>query len=195
MRVLLVSIFLVACSHPLTVSADPAVKAAAAPVVRDAEATARDVLSALARKDWAALADLAGPQGIRFTPYSWIEPTKDVVLDRAALRAVGTDPTVRTWGEWDGSGDPITMTSKDYIARFVWNADFTKAPLVLAPKTPGSLTSNQDTVYPKATIFAAYDPGGDPQYGGMDWAGLRVVLEQVGGEWRCVGILHEEWMI
>jgi len=35
----------------------------------------------------------------------------------------------------------------------------------------------------------------DPQYGGMDWQSLRLVLLPDGDSWRLVGVIHDEWTI
>ena len=36
-------------------------------------------------------------------------------------------------------------------------------------------------------------PGFDPQYEGMDWSSLRLVIEKYNSEWRLVDLIHGEW--
>ena len=38
-----------------------------------------------------------------------------------------------------------------------------------------------------------HDPGEDPQYEGMDWRSLRLVMVPDGEDWRLVGVVHAEW--
>ena len=47
----------------------------------------------------------------------------------------------------------------------------------------------------RAMVVEYHFPGFDPQYGGLDWASLRLVFQEFEGRWVLVGIIHDEWTI
>jgi len=49
--------------------------------------------------------------------------------------------------------------------------------------------------YPTASFVEFHFTGFDPQYGGIDWSSLRLVFENVGGNWLLIGIVHDGWTI
>ncbi|MDD5470267.1 MAG: hypothetical protein PHO92_05750, partial [Candidatus Peribacteraceae bacterium] len=61
------------------------------------------------------------------------------------------------------------------------------------PSARGNVLDNARDVYPGAQIVEYHFPGFDPQYEGMDWSSLRLVLEKFNSEWRLVGLIHDEW--
>ena len=108
-----------------------------------------------------------------------------------------TDTTLYHWGRYDGSGDPMDLTFADYFARFVYDQDYaqpeqTSVNLRLGQ---GNSIDNSAQFYPNATIIEYHFSGFDPQYQGMDWRSLRIVLEQHNGQWFVVGIIHDQWTI
>ena len=77
-------------------------------------------MDALKRRDGAALAAVAHPsKGVRFTPYAYVTPAKDIVLSRAELPSAYSDTRIRTWGITSGKGDPITATFSEYSKQYV----------------------------------------------------------------------------
>jgi hypothetical protein len=191
----------VAVAAPATAAAPVAIadddgpaKPPPAPTADAARARALEVVAALKAKDMGALAALVDPdEGVRFTPYSYVDAQADVLLHADELRRAANDPTVRRWGSFDGSGTPIDMTFAQYYARFVFDVDFTKAtdrPVDFGENTQ----DNAAEVYgPSARIVELYWPG--DQNAGMDWRALRVVLEPKKGVYYVVGIVHAEWTI
>jgi hypothetical protein len=89
------------------------------------------------------------------------------------------------------------MTFQDYYARFVYDVDFAQPEVVGFDETVGrgNTINNIATVYPLAVTVEYHFEGFDPQYAGLDWRSLRLVLEEYGGDWVVVGIVHDEWTI
>jgi len=155
-------------------------------------------LDALKRRDGPALAAVAHPsKGVRFTPYPFVNPARDVVLQRGDLSTAYTDTRMRTWGISDGKGDPITLTFTGYNARFIWSRDFLATSKTAYNKTIGTGNSMDNTaqVYPNAVLFEAYDAGPDPSMESVQWQSLRLFFEKDGPEWYLVGVVHGEWTI
>jgi uncharacterized coiled-coil protein SlyX len=77
--------------------------------------TSLDVLEALDTKDMVALANLSHPlTPVRFTPYAYVNPSTDLSFAASAFQALISDTTIYTWGEYDGSGDPLNLTFDAY---------------------------------------------------------------------------------
>jgi hypothetical protein len=167
-------------------------------------ARAAQAVLALRDRDLDRIADLAHPvKGVTFSPYTYVRPLQgapgeaDLVFSASQIRSLWSDSTVYSWGNFDGSGDPINMTFQDYYARFVYDVDFAQPEVVGFDETVGrgNTINNIATVYPLAVTVEYHFEGFDPQYAGLDWRSLRLVLEEYGGDWVVVGIVHDEWTI
>lgn len=164
-------------------------------VTQTKEEVADAILDAFANEDSPAIAGLAHPEGVRFTAYTYVNATTDQELDSAEFAGIYADPTIRNWGEEQGSGFPIDKTFADYVERYVWDQDYRTAPVVEwnQPADEGSMIDNAADVYPSAEIVKYHFTGFDPQYEGMDWRSLRLVLLPVDGSWKLRGMIHDQW--
>lgn len=160
------------------------------------ESVAAAIVKSFARKDWDTLSSFVAPAGVRFTPYTHVDPLGDVTLSPSEIAAFGTDDAMRTWGTTEGSGEPIEMTNAEYLARYVWDHDYRTAPDVRwnTAQNHGSVIDNVQEIYPGASTVEYHFPGFDDQYGGMDWRSLRLVLAQDDdGNYVLYGVIHDEW--
>ena len=157
-------------------------------------AMAADVAQILQNEDMAALSALAHPtDGIRFSPYTWVENNHQV-FSAAALPNLLSDNSVYFWGIEDGTGDNIDKTPQEYFDRFVTARDFT-SPDDIQYNTVvarGSLLNNIPTFYPNA-IFVEFYVEGTAQFGGLDWRSQYIVMEEYNGDWYVVAIVNGEW--
>ncbi len=154
------------------------------------------VIELIRDQDFATLSTYVHPSnGLRFTPYPFINLGTDLIMSTAQVSAFGTDPTVYNWGNLDGSGDPINLTPMDYYNMFVYNADFATPEMMSwnAPIGSGNMINNLPSIYPTADYVEFYFSGFNPAYSGMDWTGLTLVFEQVGPTWYLVGVVHGQW--
>ena len=77
------------------------------------------------------LAALVHPvKGVRFSAYGYIDKDVDLVFKRALMSRLLDSKKIYTWGEYDGTGDPIKMRFAKYYAAFVYDRDFARAPQV-----------------------------------------------------------------
>lgn len=168
-----------------------------------ASLAARAIL-AIRDHDLAELAGLVHPvKGVTFSPYTSVRPlqgapgTADLVFSPAQLRSLWSDPTVYAWGTFDGSGEPIELPFRAYYERFVYDVDFAQPDVIGFDATigQGNTINNIATVYPNAVTVEYHFEGFDPEYAGMDWRSLRLVIEEYEGNWYVVGIVHDEWTI
>jgi hypothetical protein len=156
--------------------------------------TTRQAIEALKNRDMVRLAGMAHPEkGVVFSPYGRVD-ANSVVLKPDQLLSALTDPTIRLWGNYDGTGDPIELTFAAYFDRFVYSYDFANAPQISYNQPIKELYYEED--FDPGSIMVEYHfPGFEPQYEGMDWQSLRLVFEQHDQTWYLVGILHNQWMI
>lgn len=160
------------------------------------KACAAVAIAALKRHDTATLAALAHPtKGVRFTPYAYVDTIDDVVLRAAELRGAELRATRRSWGEFDGSGEPIELSFSGYLQRFVYSGNFASvSPSYDAPIRSSNTDDNSREAYPAATIVEYYLPGTAPTEG-MDWMSLKLIFETEEGVPYVVGVIHSEWTI
>ena len=160
--------------------------------------TSLAVMQTIKDQDMNALAAYVHPtQGVRFSPYGYIDTVNHLSFAGISLPALLTDPTMYTWGSFDGSGDPINYKFSDYYDDFVYDEDYLN-PQIIGNNTiigTGNLINNIATVYPAASFVEFHFTGFDPQYTGLDWSSLILVFENVSGNWLLVGIVHSQWTI
>ncbi|MEI7885458.1 MAG: hypothetical protein WCI30_08930 [Clostridia bacterium] len=160
--------------------------------------TSLNVMQAIKDKDMNALAAYVHPTlGVRFSPYAHIDLVNHLSFAAINLPALLTDPTVYTWGSFDGSGDPINYKFSDYYDNFIYDEDYLN-PHLIGNNTiigKGNLINNIATAYPSASFVEFHFTGFDPQYTGLDWTSLILVFENVSGNWLLVGIVHSQWTI
>lgn len=167
-------------------------------------ARAAQIIMILKAGDLGALADRVHPEkGVRFSPYTYVRAVpdapegEDLLFSAAQIPGLAADPTIYHWGRFDGSGEPIDLTFAEYYDRFIYDAKFAAPDVVGFAETvgKGNTINNIADVYPLAITVEYHFEGIDPQYAGLDWRSLRLVLEEMDGTWYLVGIVHDEWTI
>lgn len=160
--------------------------------------TACAVLHALKEEDYSQVASFVHPEkGVTFTPYSAVDPERDLTLSAAQIQGLAEDPQVYTWGFEDGRGDPIQMTIAQYVDRYVFNQDYTQASEIGIDQVmiSGNALENLAAAYPGCRFVDFCIPGIDPANEGMDWCSLKLVFEPGESGWLLVGMVHGEWTI
>jgi hypothetical protein len=160
----------------------------------------KETIDAMMQKDMVKLAKLVHPEkGVQFSPYAYVDTTKNVRVKAADLAALWKDAKKINWGELDGSGSPIELTFAEYFQKFVYDHDFAKAPKIGYNKIIGksTTTNNLFTVYPKDKFITVeyHFEGFDKKFAGQDWASLRLVYENTGADWFLVAVVHDQWTV
>lgn len=156
------------------------------------------VLEALKAGDTAALAALVDPDlGVTFTPYSTVDHGHDLTFLPDQLSQAGASETRYVWGYTQGKGDSISLTLPEYMDRYVFNTDYTRAPVIGVDRvlSSGNSLENVSDAYPGARFVEYYFPELDPGSGGLDWCSLKLVFQARDRAYRLVGIIHGEWTI
>ncbi len=156
------------------------------------------ILLAIKNKDYQSVANHVHPvAGLRFSPYGFIDTIHDVVLkpDELIKEAGNKTQANKTWGEFDGSGEPIRMTLDKYMEAFVYDVDFAQPEIIKVNEVigKGNSLNNLTLVYPGADFTESYFSGFDKKYEGMDWRSLRLVYKLIDGNYYLAGIIHDQW--
>lgn len=155
------------------------------------------VVEILRERDLRSLAEWIDPeQGLRFSPYSYINKDSDLIFKADELPTFN-DTNKLLWGSEDGSGDPIELTFRDYYDKFVYKYDFADAPNVSVNKIMGlgNAEFNGTEIYPNASYIEFHFPGFDKEFDGMDWQSLVLVFVPYNEEWKLTAIVHGQWTI
>jgi hypothetical protein len=187
-----------ATASPAASTAASAAPASAGEIRQQVEAAAAKAVTALKERDWAALALAAHPEkGVRISPYVHVDTKQDVVLTREEIKRLQDDKTLRTWGTYDGSGEPIKLTFAEYYEKFLYNHDYAKPEKSTYDEAigKGNTVNNIKEVYPGSHFVEYYFSGFDPKVQGMDWASLILVFEEKGGTWYLTGLVRNQWTI
>ena len=144
-----------------------------------------DNLSKVISKDW-----------VRFSPYSYVDIDKHIVLRKDIKEAFDSEVKyVR--GSEDGTGDPIILSFKDYLKKYVYDIDFA----TIAERNEdtilqrGNMINNIEDIYTGASTIEFFVPGINPEYEGMDRRSLTLILQQENWEWKIKAIVHSQWTI
>ena len=159
-----------------------------------------NILATLKNKNYSAFANYIHPQiGIRFSPYAYVDTIRDIRFTRQKFinEVTGSEQDMIVWGEFTGTGDPITMRLDNYLKRFVYDVDFVKPEKRSVNEFLGSGNSlnNLDSVYKDCDFTESYFSGFEKKYEGMDWKTLRLVFKERNKKFFLVGIIHDEWTI
>lgn len=148
-------------------------------------------------------------QGVRFAPYYYLESTNRILTNQQFITEWSASPSLtKQWGIKDGGEEgvdqSIKLTLADYLKQYVLDFPYsTQATVTLIQtqndfKSSGNLINNVLTTYPPAQyqVVEYHQAGIDPQYGGMDWTSLMVVLErQNNQQWALAALIHGSWTI
>lgn len=206
--VLAIIFFAVACKSKSTKKEEPVVttiSAADSALLKQQRDSAllsltKDVLTVIKNKNYDSLALFIDPvNGVRFSPNAFVDTSSDKVFKAETFKKEATAKKQQklTWGEYDGSGDPISLTIDEYFKKFVYDVDF------LAPETRkvnefiggGNSQNNLLAVYDSCDFTESHFSGFDKKLDGMDWRSLRLVFKMKDGKYFLVGVIHDEWSI
>lgn len=136
-------------------------------------------------------------KGLHFVPYGYHSPS-NVHLPKDSINYYWRSNKTINWGSYDGSGDDINLTFKEYFDDFIWDMDFSQADTVMFENTKG-LGNTIDNVHdymPNAKFVEFYIEGKNPDYGGMDWGILRLIYEKDdNNEYKLIAISHGQWTV
>ncbi len=156
---------------------------------------ANDIIKALENKYMELLSTYIHPEkGLQFSPYAYVAKDR-LTFNREQMKTFLDDKTVYTWGIADASGEPIELTTREYLERVVYTKDYSKSKEIVYNQNQerGNMKKNITEIYPNSVNVEYYDPG-TAEFEGMNWSSLIFVFdEHSDGEWYMIAIIKDLW--
>ena len=161
------------------------------------KATGRQVLTFLKDQNFEELVKYFSNSGVLFSPYGNIDVKTGKKLDPDDFMESIHKNWMLTWGNYDGSGEPIKLSVKNYLKKFVYNADYLNAEAIGYDETikEGNTRINLKEVYPDKHFIDYHFSGFDQKKEGMDWTSLKLVFEKQDGQYFLIAVIHDQWTI
>lgn len=157
-----------------------------------------EVADELEAMDLVSLSEHINPdKGLIIAPYSNIDLGNSMKFTKEEFAALKDSADQFTWGNFDGSGEPIVLNFSDYYNLFIFDADFTMPDLIGVNENIGSgnTINNLSEVFPNSEFIEFHIKGVEPQYDGMDWRSLRLGFEKIDNKYFLIYIAHDQWTI
>lgn len=159
---------------------------------------AKMIQNALATQHYDDITPYIHPvKGVRFSMYSQTYGSeKDKVFSRQDFKTYLKKSNIKfTWGEKDGSGEPLVISLPQYLTTWVKaktsnDAEISSGNFVLDENS----LENWGKYYPNFPYVNFYYKG-TKQYEGMDWRNLTLVFDNYQGKPYLVAILNSQWTI
>lgn len=158
---------------------------------RLSESEAKRLLARHARDILLAIKNL---NGARLAPF--VHPSKGVrlgglVFTRDQIRNIFSNKRRYLWGYEDGSANPIRLTARQYVKRWVYNRDFLRVKEIGYNKIilGGDVTTDIPEAYPGATAVTYYFPGPYSDTPGFGWQSLCLIFEHKNRTWYLTGVV------
>ena len=161
------------------------------------KAIGQQVLISLKENNFEELRKYFSEDGVLFSPYGYIDSARSKKLSPDDLISAINKQWILTWGNYDGTGEPIKLTVKDYLKKFVYNADYVNAEAIGFDEVikQGNSTNNLREIYPNHHFIDYHFSGFDQKLKGIDWTSLRLVFENRNGEYFLVAVIHDQWTV
>lgn len=163
----------------------------------DLVSLAFDIAGYIKTGDYASLSQIVHPSlGLTFVPYSTVDFSMNKSFLPSEVSKFASDSTKYIWGTEDGTGNPIELTASEYFSKYVFDFDYTAAPVVGINKIMNSANAleNVTEAFPNADFIELYNPGSG-EYANGDWSALRLVFEEYDGTYRLTAIIHSVWTV
>ena len=151
---------------------------------------------ALANNAYTRITDDIHPtRGVRFSMYAYIQPESDKVFSRDQYAQYLDESNIRfTWGQKDGTGELYVTPLLDYLKNWV-KSDYyyNQSTTINSSAAVGNSINNLNQIYQNSDYVEFYNPGVNPDYGGLDWRALRLVFDEYQGKRYLVAIISDKW--
>ena len=156
-----------------------------------------DILEYIKDDDFVALSRIVHPEyGVILSPYATINLSTDRWFNADQIALFGTDTSVYVWGVYNGSGEPIVLTTSEYFSQFVPAALHMKSPILGINQIvrSGNALENMIDIFPDIQFVDFHIPGGE-QIEELEWSSLRLGFEEYEGHLRLMAIVYSKWTV
>lgn len=157
------------------------------------EELAEQTVQILSDNDLEALSEIAHSDGVTFAPYGYFTEDSLTFTPEEIANFYETNETY-TWGNYDGSGEPIELTYADYQAEFIYNVDYQNESDEVVYEdieSRGNSLYNFEEFFSDFRAVEFYQAGQDPSVEGLDWSSLILIFQDN----KLRGVAHGQWTI
>lgn len=151
------------------------------------------IITALDEKDMETVARYVSPEkGLLLSPYVYVIE-EAVVFDKSDVRSMLEVDEKYKWGNYDGKGTPIELTSSEYFDEFLDMTTFINEDEILIDdlQARGNTKNNIEETFPDPRVIEYYNEGTE-EFTGIDWSSLLLVYdEDDSGELYLVAIVRD----
>ena len=154
------------------------------------------LISLIQSKKYVEISEFIHPQkGVNFSMYAFTDPKNVKKFSKSEFEKYVNSKIKFTWGNQDGTGEPLILTIKDYFENWVFKRDFSKSQYSFNEfQGSGNSLNNLQKVYPHSDFTENYIAGSE-KYGGLDWNSLRFVFEKFEGKYYLIAIINDQWTV
>ena len=159
-------------------------------------ASAYKIVGYIKNGEYEKLGKISHPEsGVLFSPYATISMQTARVFTPSQIKSLARDKQSYVWGVYNGTGEPIDATPSAYLARFVFDRDFTRARLVGANYVvrSGNSLENISEVFPDMQYVDFHVPSSNAD--DLSWTSLRLGFTEYRDCLMLSLILHSEHTI
>lgn len=160
-------------------------------------AISQKVLQAIRNKDIKTISLYIHPkEGVSFSPYVHASKNTNINFKSAELiTAYNNSLKIYNWGVYDGSGQDILLSTKDYFNKFVYDKEYINTKEIAFNRITdrGNIRNNLKEEYPESRVVEYHIPNTSEET--MDWGGIWLVFEKAEGKWYLRAIAHDVWTI
>ena len=136
---------------------------------------------------------------VYFLPYPYISDLeKNILFTTGELLNIWSSNAQYLRGYWDGSGEEIFLSFRNYYDRFIGDNNYLQAFEIFTGQqvtSRGNTLNNLTNSFYKPEIIEYHFPFLDPQYEWLDWRSLYLVFVSYNWQRYLKLISHGEWTI
>ena len=163
--------------------------------------TAKEIVKLIKNKEFKNLANYVHPiKGVVFSP-EYYNPKINAVFSKELIVKGFDNNKKYIWGYFDGSGDTIELTFREFYDKYVYDKDYVNAPEIVLNPTHDNDNNRKSFIrsikeeVPGLSFVEFYFSGFDKKYEGMDWRSLFLVFENYENKWYLIAIINGHWTI
>ena len=155
------------------------------------------ILKLIASSDFKQLSNYIDSKGgLGFSPYTENLGTLNVInFSKDKIIGFKGDNAIYTWGEYDGIGSPIKLTTSEYYKEFIYDIDYlSKAEMMYVDNKKLSESSSLKSLYLKYpnSVLVKFMYKGSENIGFKDFKILFIVYTKINNVWYLSAITHSE---
>ena len=143
------------------------------------------------------LTDLVADGTVTVSSNAFFSGDEQVLTSADFANAGGEDDVLRTWGEQDGTGDPIELTVGEMLDLIASSKGLIATERVAINERIkfGNTIDNMAEAFPDATIVELHYGGDEGDQADFTWATVRLGFEPDGNGYRLVAIALDNWTV